>query len=120
MRVFSGAACISRMVSLASLGSSSTKSISIKSMRSNSSRASRPRLPPQFLGRRKIEIERGAFAKFCLGPNSATMLVDDPLNRRQADARPFEFFAPVQALEDAEQLAGVLHVEPHSVVPNED
>ena len=26
------------------------------------------------------------------------MLVDDALNRGQADARPFEFFAPVQQL----------------------
>jgi hypothetical protein len=42
--------------------------------------------------------------------------MDNPLDGGQADAGPFVLFGPVQALEDAEQLWGVAHVEAHTVV----
>src|SRR4051812_9315998 len=108
------------MVSLASFGSSSTNSMTKVSIRLPSSRVWLPRAARQFfVDRRQIEIECGAFAQFSLDPNSATMLVDDALDRRQADPSAFEFFPPVKALEHAEQLARVLHVESDAIIADE-
>src|SRR6266581_2626561 len=41
---------------------------------------------------------------------------DDPPHVGEADARALEFLGPVQPLEHPEELAGVFHVEPRSVV----
>src|SRR6185312_15404903 len=54
---------------------------------------------------------------FC--PDAAAVAADDPMYRRQSDARALEFAFGVQALEGAEELAGILHVEPRAVVPDE-
>src|SRR3989337_2188561 len=52
-------------------------------------------------------------------PDSAPMAGDDPLDGGKADARSLELGAGVKALEDAEELVDLGHVEAHSVVPHE-
>ena len=48
------------------------------------------------------------------------MSLDDAADVGEADARPLELGDQVQPLEDAEELAGVLHFEAHAVVAYED
>ena len=47
------------------------------------------------------------------------MLVHDALHGREPDARAVEVFRAVKPLEHTEQLVGVLHVEAHAVVLDE-
>ena len=54
-----------------------------------------------------------------LGPDLATMTVDDSLNGGQSYSGAFELFRQMQTLKDAEQLVYVLHVEAGAVVPHE-
>ena len=46
----------------------------------------------------------------------AAVPLDDAPHQRQPDARPLELVQRMQAREHLEQLAGVVHVEPHAVV----
>src|SRR5882672_4950516 len=62
------------------------------------------------------EVERGALARLGIGPDPAAVPMDDPLHRRQPDARALILVARVQTLESAEQLVGVRHVEAGAVV----
>ncbi len=48
------------------------------------------------------------------------MALDDAPHAGQADAGALELFHAMQALEYAEQLAGILHVEADAVVPHVD
>src|SRR4029077_15732391 len=66
------------------------------------------------------EEERRPFPDRPLGPDSPTVPVDDPLRGRQPYALSAELALAVQALERAEQLVGVDHVEPDAVVAHED
>src|SRR5262249_60631226 len=72
-----------------------------------------------FLAFRQREIKRHAFVDRTLGAPLAAMPMDDALNGREADSRAFELFREVQALEHAEQLVDMLHVESGAVVPHE-
>src|SRR5579864_4554394 len=65
------------------------------------------------------EIKCSAFFHLRFGPDAAAVFVNDPLHRGQTDARAVEVFAAMQAMEDAEHLTGILHVESYSVVPHE-
>src|ERR1700691_5366943 len=49
-------------------------------------------------------------------PKSGRRVVDDPLNRGQTDACAWKFLLAAQALESAEQLCGVFHIESRSVI----
>src|SRR5690606_1698046 len=53
------------------------------------------------------EVERRALAFDALGPDRAAVALDDPLDRRQADAVAGKLLLRVQALERTEQLVGV-------------
>ena len=64
--------------------------------------------------------ERRAAIGGGLRPNAAVVLANDALHGRQADSGPFELLSPMKALEDAEKLVGVLHVEADTVVANVD
>ena len=55
-----------------------------------------------------------------LGPDSAAVPMHDALNRGQPDARAFECLRRVQALEYAEQLIYIFHVEADAIIANED
>src|SRR5207248_630785 len=66
------------------------------------------------IGNRKIKGR--AFVDLTLGPGSAAVPVDDAPHIGQADANAIEFLGPVQALEHAKQLAGILHIETGPVV----
>src|SRR5882757_7333910 len=67
----------------------------------------------------KTEIQRGAFLRTTLRPDSATMAKDDAADDGQTDAGAGKFGFRMQALECAEQLVCILHVESHSVVADE-
>src|SRR5258708_6074281 len=66
----------------------------------------------------KSEIERCAFIHFRLGPEAPAVPVNNALGSRQADARAFKFFGTMQALKDAKELMGVLHIETSAIIPN--
>src|SRR5579859_1851665 len=65
------------------------------------------------------EVKTGALAGLPLAPDAAAVPVHDPPDRRQPDARPLELGRGVEALEDAEELRCVGHVEPGAVVADE-
>lgn len=65
-------------------------------------------------GQRKIKDR--AFAHLAFRPRAAAMAGDDAAHIGQANARPFEFFRAMQALEDTEQFVGVIHVEADAVI----
>ena len=50
------------------------------------------------------EEKRRALIEFCLRPYPASVLVNNALHRGQANARAFELFGAMQALEDPEQF----------------
>src|SRR6266404_678520 len=68
---------------------------------------------------RNGEEEGCALVRLRLGPDSASVLVDDPLNRHESNSGAFKIPRLVQALKNTEELAGILHFEPDAVVPNE-
>ena len=61
---------------------------------------------------RQSKMERRPFVHFGLKPDFAAVQLDDPLRRRQADARALKFLRPVQPLKNAENLVGIPHVNP--------
>src|ERR1700716_74613 len=58
--------------------------------------------------------------RFGLSPDSSSMLLNDPMHTGQADAGAFTVVGTMPALKYAKQLIGILHVEAHSGVANED
>src|SRR5258706_16264000 len=67
----------------------------------------------------KREVERGPAIDLGFGPHPATVGQDDALDDRQPDPGAFVVLCAVQALEHAEQLVDVTHVEPGPVVAHE-
>src|SRR4051812_38046256 len=65
-------------------------------------------------GKRKIKCS--PFVQLCLGPDAATMPIDDALNCRETDSTSLEFICGVQSLESSEELLSVTHIKPNSVV----
>src|SRR5438046_434319 len=57
------------------------------------------------------EEKRRALFRLGLGPDAATVPVDDALHDGQADARALKFVGPMQPLKHSEKLSGILHVE---------
>ena len=101
------------LVRRASCGATRARTASCAS-RSALSRASRRqvvRQPGRRRGFRQREVERRAFAQHRFGPDAALVARDDAPHRGQPDAGAREFRLGVQALEGAEQLARVGHVE---------
>ena len=47
------------------------------------------------------------------------MPADDPADIGQADTGTLEFIGAVQALKDAEELVGILHIKTHAVIAHE-
>src|SRR5204862_5699849 len=96
----------------ASRGLSSTRRMRFKELDNGSV------LWPALRGRGPFqrEIERSALVDSALGPDAAPVPRHDPPDGGQTDAGAFELLGPVQPLEDAEQLVGILHVEPGAVV----
>src|SRR5918999_5773152 len=64
------------------------------------------------------EVEGGALADLALGPHHAPVALHDALDRREPYAGALEVLRRVQALERAEELGRVGHVEPDPVVAN--
>ena len=48
------------------------------------------------------------------------MAIDDAANIGKPDACTLEVFLAVQALKNAEEVVGILHIKPHSVVTDEN
>src|SRR3954466_458717 len=59
----------------------------------------------------QVHDERGALARVALGDDGPAGALDDALADREADARPVVDVTCVEALEDAEDLLGVLRLE---------
>jgi hypothetical protein len=70
--------------------------------------------------RLECEEKRGALSGRRFGPYLATVPVNDPLYRGQADPRAGKVLLPVKPLKDSEQLIGILGIEAHSVVPHHE
>src|SRR2546426_131573 len=70
-------------------------------------------------GCRQGKEEGGAAARLAVGPDRAAVPRDHAVHVGQADAGALEFCRRMQALKYAEQLAGVIHVETHTVVAYE-
>src|SRR2546423_10063111 len=66
------------------------------------------------------EVERRSPIDHALGPDAATVPGDDAPYRRESHAGALEFGRGMQALEHAEQLVRVLHVEAGPVVPDQE
>lgn len=64
-------------------------------------------------------MERGTLVDDALGPNLATVAMNDSLHTGQPDATARELGGRVQALEGAEQFVDERHVEPGSIVAHE-
>src|SRR3954468_19075945 len=67
---------------------------------------------------RQREVEGRAGARAALGPGAAAVALHDAADVGEADPGALELLVAVQALEDAEELVGVLHVEADAVVPD--
>ena len=65
------------------------------------------------------EKESGPFVHLALSPGPARMAFDNAPDVGQPEACPFKFFAAMQALEKAEELLGLAHVEAGSIVLDE-
>src|ERR1017187_317797 len=65
------------------------------------------------------EPEGGPLALRSLRPDAAAVPVDDPLNGCKPDTGAGKLGSGVEALERAEELVGIGHVEADTVVPNE-
>src|SRR5712664_3783132 len=103
-------------------------SFSLAPLSTIGSRSAMKRHPPSGLGLRHVaarffhairferEVERCALARLGIGPDPAAVPVDDALDRRQPDPGALILVARVQALESAEELVGVRHVEAGAVV----
>lgn len=65
------------------------------------------------------ELERGALVELGLGSHPTRVVTNDALDDRQGHSGTFVLLDPVHALKDAEQLAGVSHVEADAVVSYE-
>src|SRR5437667_12841006 len=68
----------------------------------------------------EAEIKCRAPVPFRFHPDPSTVLLNNALHRGQANARALEIFGAVKALEDAEQLIGILHAEADAIVANEN
>ena len=66
------------------------------------------------------EEEGRALAGPAFGPDAAAVAGDHALHGGEADARALELGGVVQALEGAEELVGVGHVEARAVVADEE
>src|SRR5207245_2875030 len=66
------------------------------------------------------EIDRRAFAHRPFGPDPAAVPVDDALRHREPDTLARKLALAVEALEGAEELVRVDHVEADAVVANEE
>src|SRR5713226_10052427 len=99
-----------RIVRAASSGLSSTSRIF-----PGFTRASRPAGGPL-----QSEVERRSLIDGALGPDPAAVPGDDAHDGGEPDARALELGRGVQALEHAEQLVRVLHVEAGAVVPDHE
>jgi hypothetical protein len=64
----------------------------------------------------QCEIECGSLIQHGLAPDPTAMTVNDALHCCQTDAGPLELFLGVQALKDAKELPGVLHLEAYPVI----
>src|SRR5712691_7747967 len=101
--------------SSASRGLSSTRRMRLKELMARSFLWSASGGRPPF----QREIKRGALVHCAFGPDAAPVPRHDPPDGGQTNAGAFELLGPVQPLEDAEQLVGILHVEPGAVVADE-
>src|SRR5579863_10107032 len=70
------------------------------------------------LGRTENEEKRCSLVDRRLGPNSATVPLNDALHDRQANSSALEIAGLVQALKNSEKLFRVLHLEADPVVAN--
>src|SRR5919197_5945828 len=64
------------------------------------------------------ETECRACIRLCLGPNRTAMAMDDALDNREAHAGAFILVRSMEPLEDAEELVGIFHPKPDTVVPD--
>src|SRR5436190_1105412 len=71
------------------------------------------------MGLREREVEGGAGAGASVGPDPAAVALGDARDGGQPDAGAGELGLGVQALEHAEQLVAVRHVEAGAVVADE-
>src|SRR5579859_1162651 len=65
------------------------------------------------------EIERGAFARFALGPITTRVAIDDAAHVGQPKAGAFELVPIMQALKQAEEPGSIFHIKSRAVIPNE-
>ena len=84
----------------------------------NFGRLIKDRVFSRLLGRQS-ELERRAFVRPRLGPDPATVFVDDALNGGQAQAVPGKLLCSMQAVQHAEEFVPALHVEADAVVAHE-
>src|SRR5260221_4771901 len=65
------------------------------------------------------EEKGGALVELRLSPDAAAVLVNNALADGQPHASAFKVLRPVHALENAKELAGVVHIEARAIVANE-
>jgi hypothetical protein len=68
----------------------------------------------------KGKKERGTVICFGLGPDFASVLSNDSLNGRQANACALEIFLAMKALEDTKKLIGILGIKTHAIVADKN
>lgn len=69
---------------------------------------------------RQSKEESSAFVDLAFCPSSATVLMDDALDRRQADTRALKVCLTMEPLEYSKELVHMFHAETDAVIANED
>lgn len=64
------------------------------------------------MGNGKAEIERGALVQFGMCPDTASMLLDNPLHNREAHSGSLKVLLSMETLKDTEQLAAYSMLKP--------
>src|SRR4051794_8679683 len=120
MKSHSMASTPSRTTTISFVSLFFAKARSVSASSSGLSSTSRIVAPIMDLSRvRQGEIEGSSLLGLGVGPDPATVPVNDPLHGCKPDACALELSTRVQALEGAEELVGVLHLEAGAVVANE-
>src|SRR4051794_33063195 len=69
-----------------------------------------------FHGRFQGKIEGRSLVRRSFGPNPSLVSMNDPLHDGQSDSRSLKVPIGMKPLKNVKQFAGVLHIEPDTVV----
>src|SRR6266446_10790698 len=66
--------------------------------------------------RRQSKVKAGASVGFALRPDASAVAMDDSLDDRESNTRPFKILALVQPLKQVEEFVAIFCVKSHPIV----